>query len=193
MRTIPRPEPGQYAPDAARYVDRVPDERVLDHLAGQLLATRAFFGSLPDALHGFRYAEGKWSVREVLQHVVDAERVFAFRAFTFARGDRAELPGFEENDYVPASEADRRPLADILAEYVAVRESTLALLDGLPEAALTRTGVANGRLVSVPALAYQIVGHERHHLAILQERYLSQAGGGERDPGGPSGRTEPPV
>jgi uncharacterized damage-inducible protein DinB len=119
-----------------------------------------------------RYAAAKWTIKEVLVHVVDDERIYAYRALRFARGDRTQLPGFEQDDYTPLSGANQRPLDDILAEYAAVREATIALFRGLPEEALLRSGVADGKRASVRALGYHIAGHEAHHVSILRERYL---------------------
>lgn len=140
-------------------------------IAGERM--RAVLGPLPSDLHEYRYAPGKWSVKEVVQHVIDGERVFAYRALRFARNDATELPGFEENDYVPASHADRRTLADLLAEHDAVRKATIALFNSFPAEAMARSGSANGQRVSVRGLGWIIAGHAMHHLRVLQERYLS--------------------
>src|SRR4029077_5181557 len=119
-----------------------------------------------------RYAPGKWSIKEVIGHVSDAERVFSHRALRFARGDRTRLPGFDEKAYTPAGRFDARPLPDLAAELDAVRHATIALFAGLDSEALARRGPANNKEVSVRALAYIIAGHERHHVGILRERYL---------------------
>lgn len=160
--------PGPHVP----YVDLVPDGDVVAHLEDGMARTRALLGTLPEARGGYRYAEGKWSIKEVLNHLVDAERVFSFRLLTFARGDAGPLPGFDEETYAPAAEADRRSLAAILEEFTAVRAATLTLLRGLPDAAWGRRGTANGRVASVRALAWVIAGHEIHHRGVLAERYL---------------------
>lgn len=173
MRTIPRPARDEYPAYAAMYIDRIPDDgRLLAHLAENLRATRALILALPEARLLHRYAPGKWTIKEALVHVVDDERIYAYRALRFARGDATELPGFEQDDYVLLSGANQREAADIMAEYAAVREATIALFRGLPEAALTRAGVANGNRASVRALGYHIAGHEAHHVGILRERYL---------------------
>lgn len=125
-----------------------------------------------------RYAPGKWSVKEVAQHVIDGERIFAYRALRFARNDNTALPGFEENDYVPASRCERRTIKDLLREYGAVREATTLLFESLPPEALDRSGMANERPITVRALGWVIAGHSNHHVNILLERYLPTAGTG---------------
>jgi transposase len=168
---IARPAPSEYAPFYAGYVERVPEGDLLAQLARQLDETRALLGGLPPSRAVHRYAAGKWSVAEVVGHVTDAERIFAYRALRIARGDATPLASFDENAYVPAGSFDRRTLPDLLEELAAVRHATLTLMRGLPAEAWARSGVASGRPVSVGALAYIIAGHELHHVAILRERY----------------------
>ena len=131
------------------------------------------FAGLTEAHGDFAYAPGKWTIKEVLGHMGDAERVFAYRALTFARGESVPLPGFDEQAWTPASGARDRTVADLVDELAAVRRATLALLSHLPSTAPLCRGIANGREISVRALAWIIAGHERHHLRILRERYLS--------------------
>lgn len=156
----------------ARYVARVPDGNVAATLATQVDDTVALLADLSDdqALH--RYAPGKWSIKDVVAHVADAERVFSYRILRFARADDTPLPGFDETAWASAASADRRPLSDLLAELQAVRASTVALLRGLTADALERTGTANGVPISVRAMAWIVAGHELHHRHILRERYL---------------------
>ena len=134
---------------------------------------------LTEAASQYRYAEGKWSIRELLGHLVDTERIFAYRALCLARGERQPLPGFDENAYVENAGFERRTLQSLLAEYLAVREATVLLFGSFDGAALVQTGVSNGNPVSVRALLHITAGHELHHAGILRERYLpgSQAGG----------------
>lgn len=160
--------PGPHVP----YVDLVPDGDVIACLEAGMATTQALLAAVPESRGGYRYAAGKWSIKEVVNHLVDAERVFAFRALTFARGDAGPLPGFDEETYAPAAEADRRALSEVLAEFSSVRAATLTLLRSLPDAAWDRRGTANGRLASVRALAWVIAGHEMHHRRVLAERYL---------------------
>lgn len=166
-----RPRPDEHSPYYARYIDRVPSGSIVDVLRTQLADTIAPLQELDDAAALFAYAPGKWTVKEVVCHLIDTERVMMHRALRFARGDQTPLPGFDENTYVPAAEANARPLTDLLAELATVRAATIALLSGIPARAWTRTGTANGALCSVRALAWIIAGHELHHRALLQERY----------------------
>lgn len=172
--TIPRPGPGEYAPSHATYVAAVPDGDVLALLQKQLSETTRLLSRLGEKRSRHRYAPGKWSIREVLGHLIDAERVFTYRALTFARADRTALPGFDENMWASASNADSRTLKSLLEELKAIRSATLALFRGFTEEQLARTGIASGQQVSVRGLLYVTTGHERHHLRILRERYLAK-------------------
>ncbi|HET8715988.1 MAG TPA: DinB family protein [Holophagaceae bacterium] len=175
LRSIDRPEPGEYPAYAEMYMKLIPrDGRVLEHLAAGLQEAEAFIRALPPARLLHRYAEGKWSIKEILVHIVDDERIYAYRALRFARGEAQSMPGFDENAYAAASRADDRPLDSIFEEYAAVRQATIALFKGLPEDAFLRmgTGSTPENRTSVRALAYHIAGHERHHLNVIRERYL---------------------
>lgn len=171
MRLIPRPEPGEYAPYTVAYFDLVPDGNVLDHMASCLQSTRTFFEALPEERLSTPHEPGEWTIKEVLQHIADDERIYAYRALRFARNDLTELPSFDQDVVAANSEANARSLASLLDEYVTVRRSTLSLFDGLPESALTRVGVANGSPMSVRAAALHIAGHELHHLDSIQTNY----------------------
>lgn len=166
-----RPGADEFAPFYAGYIHRVPDGDVLALLAEQGEETQRRLGQLTPEQALYRYAPGKWSVKEVLGHMCDTERIFAYRALRIARGDETPLPGFDENLYVPAGKFDSRELAHLLAELATVRAATLSLLRTFDEAAWMRRGLCNNHPVSARALAYITVGHERHHLAILAERY----------------------
>jgi hypothetical protein len=170
--TFGRPEPGEYAPYFERYISKVPDGDILTLLASQIGDTTRLLAGLSDQQARRRYAPGKWSVKEVVGHLADTERVLSYRALRFARGDTTPLPGFDENVLVANAGFDARPLADLLAEFDLVRRATLALFRSLDAEAARRRGVANENTVSVRALAYIIAGHERHHREILVERYL---------------------
>lgn len=172
--TIPRPTPGEYAPFHATYVAMVPDGDVLMTLKKQHGDTLRMLSRLGEKKSRHRYALGKWSIREVIGHLIDAERVFTYRALTFARADRTQLPGFDENMWASSSNADSRTLRSLLEELRAVRASTLALFRGFNEEQLTRMGMASGHQVSVRGLVYVTAGHERHHAKILRERYLAK-------------------
>ncbi|MEO6525420.1 MAG: DinB family protein [Gemmatimonadaceae bacterium] len=167
-----RPHSSEYAPFFHGYISAVPEGDVVDVLrnAGRELHDAVM--AIPEQRGGFRYAEGKWSIREVLGHLIDAERIFSYRALRIARGDATPLPGFEENDYVRAAGSDARTLASLGHELGVVRESTIQLFQSLPADAWVRRGVANGKEISVRAIAYIAAGHPLHHLRILRERYL---------------------
>jgi len=168
-----RPRDGEYADWHAGYVALVPDGDVRDHLRRQLDETIALLSGVPEARAELAYGPGKWTLKEVVLHMCDAERVFGYRLLRIARGDTTPLSGFEQDDWVPHSSANRRTMASLLLEYSAVRAATLQLLDSLPEEAWARGGTAGGKPVSARALAYICAGHERHHLRIIQERYLT--------------------
>lgn len=170
MSPIALPAADEYAPYYGKYVALVgPD--VLAALESQARSTAALLAATPESKGGFRYAEGKWSVKEVIGHVADAERVFAYRMLRFGRADQTALPGFDENTWMPFTNFDRRTLADMAAELAAVRAATLALVRSLDEESLGRRGVASNNPVSVRGLAAIIAGHEAHHVKILRERY----------------------
>jgi hypothetical protein len=171
MTVITKPAIGEYLPYYSTYIDRVPQCDLADVLQQQIEATGAILGTVPEARAGYRYAEGKWSIREVVGHLSDVERVMSYRLLWVARGDATPLPGFDENLYVPASGADRRSLSDLAGEFAAVRGSTIALLRGLPAEAWARRGEANGHAITARALGYIIAGHERHHMETLRVRY----------------------
>lgn len=173
MRDIPKPLPGEYPEYASMYIDLLPgDGRLLDHLARARAATTDLVLGLPEKTLLHRYAPDKWTIKEILVHIVDDERIYACRALRFARGDLTPLPGFEQDAFAASSQANERQAADILGEYAAVREATIALFRGLPEAAMLRSGIADGKRSTVRALGYHIAGHEAHHIAIVEARYL---------------------
>ncbi len=166
-----RPDPSEFAPFYANYIAQVTDGDLVATLERQTGETSAFITSMPDARRTYRYAEGKWSIAETLLHVIDSERVFAYRMLRIARGDTTDLPGFDQDAYVPASKADQRSLLSLQAEFTAVRSSTLQLIRNLGDDVWDRHGRANGYGVSARALAWICAGHEAHHLRILRERY----------------------
>lgn len=166
-----RPDETEFAPFYAGYVALVPEEDILAVLGRQAEEIRALLATVPPAREGHRYAEGKWSIRQVVGHLVDAERVFGHRAFCFSRGEPAALPSFDENAYVDRAPSDRVPLAELAEELALVRRANLAFLGRLGEAEWARAGTASGKPVSVRALAWIMAGHPRHHVAVLRERY----------------------
>ncbi len=166
-----RPAAGEHDASFGPYIAQVPDGSILETLVAQRDELIERWSRLEDRAE-HRYADGKWSIKEVLGHLVDCERVFGYRALCASRGDATSLPGFDENEYNARGRHHQRPLAEILGEYNAVRESTLALLAGLDDVRLTRLGRANGSPVSARAAAWITAGHERHHANVIEERYL---------------------
>jgi len=166
-----RPAETEYASFYNGYIALVTEENILDALSSQISEMRQLFASASPAQETHRYAPGKWSVREMLGHIGDAERVFGYRALTFSRGAQTPLPGFDENEFVATANFDQRSLASLLQEFMYLREANLAMLRPLDDTAWKRTGTANNAVISVRALAYIMVGHARHHLTILRERY----------------------
>jgi uncharacterized damage-inducible protein DinB len=168
---VTKPAPEEHAPYFSRYLDLVADGDILGTLAGQLGDTLATLRKVSEADSLRRYAPGKWSIREVLGHVIDTDRIFGYRALRIARGDKTPLAGFEHDDYIPAAQFDRRPWADLLEELDAVRRSNLLMLKGFNEEAWLRRGTVDGNTVSTRALAYLMAGHELHHMKVLREKY----------------------
>ena len=171
-----RPSLSEYNAYYQPYVSESPGDDVLAALAAQRDSTAALLAGIPEARAGFRYAPGKWSVKEVIGHLADSERVFSYRALRVARADTTPLPSFDENAWMPEAGFDLRTLPDIAAEFRAVRDSTLALFHGLHADAWPRVGTASGHPISARALAWIISGHEAHHLRVLAERYLPHLG-----------------
>ena len=165
-----RPGVDEFAPFYSGYVARVPDGDIVETLRND--ETLKFLRSIPDALGDHRYGPGKWSVKEVIGHMADGERVFAYRAMRFSRHDKTPAEGFDENAFVANSSFSKRTLADLISEFEHLRQSTILMLDGIDEAAMSSRGIANGLEISVRALAFILAGHERHHVEILRTRYL---------------------
>ncbi len=168
-----RPPVAEYRPAFAGYVGRIgEDEDIMVAMAAQLDQVLARLGPVPDARGDYRYAPGKWTLKEVIGHLSDTERVFAYRALRVARGDTIPLPAFDDQAWVPEMGAADRTLPDIVSEWGDARQSTLALFRHLPPRAWSRRGTVSDQPISVRALAYVIVGHARHHLEVVEARYL---------------------
>jgi hypothetical protein len=167
-----RPQPGEYAPNYETYVSKAAGDDVLRVLAEQLVQFPKLFAGRRESDGDFRYAPGKWSIKEMIGHINDTERIFAYRALRIARDDQTPMEGFEQDDYVRAAPFARCPLINLLEEFTDVRRASLALFRPLDEAAWLRRGVANKNEVTVRAVAYIIAGHLRHHAALYEERYL---------------------
>jgi len=166
-----RPAPDEFNAFYAAYIAKVPDGDLRAQLEKQAAETAKYIKSRGDTWATSRYAPGKWSPKEVIGHVTDAERIFTYRALRIARGDQTPLSSFDENAYVPVAGADARPMADLLDEFQAVRTATVKLFKSFDEAAWARRGTASNHTISVRALAFITAGHELHHLSILKERY----------------------
>ena len=174
MKRIAKPEPDEYAPYTIMYIGLLPDDGlILKHLYTNMVGTTKFLRSLPNEKLIYRYARGKWTIKEILAHLIDDERIYAYRALRFARNDRTELPGFEQDNYALESKANIRTIESLLKEFAAVRRSTIALFDSFDDEVLERSGVASGNVMSVRAAAYHIAGHELRHINIIKERYLT--------------------
>jgi hypothetical protein len=167
-----RPAADEYAAAFADYVDSIADhEDILAVLAAQLPSVITRLGTFDETRGNYRYAPGKWSIKEIVGHLCDTERVFAYRALRIARGDATPLPSFDDQAYVAEVRAGERTLMDLTEEWSDVRRASLALFRHLPAIAWERRGTASGHPVSVRALAYIVGGHVRHHVAVLEERY----------------------
>jgi len=167
-----RPDPSEYPPFYAGYVAQVPDGDVVEALIGGAEIAAALLHDVSEAQGDRAYAEGKWTLKEVLLHCADAERIFAYRALRIARGDTTPLPGWDENTYAPMSGANAREMGSIMNELESVRDASVTLFEGLPAESWSRRGEANGNPVTVRAIAWITAGHLLHHLEVIQERYL---------------------
>ena len=172
---IGRPEASEAAPYYALYIDRITSDNIVDVIEGQLAETTGLLQSISEEQSLHRYAPDKWSMRQLLNHVNDAERVFLFRAFWFARGYSDELPSFDQEVAAAVVNSDKHSWASHIEDFRAVRESTLTFFRNLPDDAWSRGGVASGNRVTVRALAYILAGHLAHHIAVLKEKYLTSA------------------
>lgn len=166
-------QPNEYASYYGNYIAQVSDEYTLiEELEISLHRFIKFVQNIPMDKFDFRYAEGKWTIKDIIQHLIDAERVFAYRALRFARNDATELPGFEENDYVNEANGNQRSIMELLTELSAVRHATLLLFKSFNEEQLLRIGIASNNPMSVRALGFVIIGHQNHHQKVFEERYL---------------------
>jgi uncharacterized damage-inducible protein DinB len=171
---MPKPALSGIAPFYHRYVGLVKADSVHDALKENTTVLFSFLEDIPESTWSYRYAEGKWSIREMVQHMVDTERIFAYRALCIARGEKQSLPGFDENQYANAAGGDRRGKDELLAEFKAVRTATEMLFASFDERQLEETGTANNAPVGVNAIGFITVGHVLHHLEMLRQRYLQE-------------------
>lgn len=173
MKLIKKPNREEFHANEPILADLLPDDGLLlEHMTANLKSTKEFLLSLPQDKLVYRYAQDKWTIKEILIHLIDMERIYTYRALRFARNDQTELPGFDGDEYVYYSGANNRDVSNLLDELEAVRRSTIAMVDGFDEKALLRSGTINGKPVSVRALIYHIAGHELHHMKLIKERYL---------------------
>ena len=162
----------EYSGPFANYVQEAGEINLIEELEISLHAFIKFVQNIPLDKFDYRYAEGKWTIKEIIQHLIDSERVFAYRALRFSRNDKTALPGFEENDYVDNTNANERSLQELLTEFSAVRHSNLLFYKSLSEEQLIRIGTASTYQLSVRALGFVIIGHQKHHQKVFEERYL---------------------
>lgn len=170
---MPRPQSTEYGPYWERYIKLVPEDDIVPAMEAQLAETLLFLHSIPESRVLELHPPYTWTIKEVVGHLSDTERIFAYRALRFARGDAAPLSGFDENAYVAAAPFKRIPLSRLVSEFELARRAHVAFFGNLDDAAWQRTGQANGNAMSVRALAYTVVGHLRHHLAILKKRFAA--------------------
>ena len=173
MNIIKKPNEDAFLLNEPKLADLIPDDGLLvEHMKANLKRTKEFFMALPEDKLNYRYASGKWNIREILNHLSDMERIYAYRALRFARNDATGLPGFDDKQYVHHSRANERTILDLFKEFETVRYATISLAESFDETALTQSGKANGNTASVSAILYHIAGHELHHIKIIKERYL---------------------
>jgi uncharacterized damage-inducible protein DinB len=172
MIQITPPHSNEYPEYYGTYISKVKGDNLLEHLSSIHKQTNEFLKKIPNEKLNYRYAEGKWSIKEIIGHLLDTERVMSYRALRFARFDKTPLPGFEENDWAKASNAAQRNFLELLNEFDAVRDATICLFKSFDDKILTSKGTANNKEISVRALGYIIAGHELHHAGVIKERYL---------------------
>ena len=169
---MPRPTENDYAPYYKDYINYIEGDNIIKILRDQLSRTVKLVKSIPEEKGNYAYAKGKWSIKEVLGHITDSERIFAYRALCIARGEEKSLPGFEQDDYVREGNFNNRTLASLIDEFMQLRKSNIDLFTSFSEDALNRRGLANNYEVTVRAFLFIIAGHEFHHINILKEKYL---------------------
>lgn len=162
----------EYSAFNATYIKAIENVELLEELEISLHDFIRFVREIPMDKFDYRYAEGKWTIKDIIQHIIDAERIFAYRALRISRNDQTSLPGFEENDYVENTNANGRSIQELLTEFSAVRHSNLLLFKSFSEEQLTRMGTASNHPISVRAIGFLIIGHQKHHQRVFQERYL---------------------
>lgn len=171
---VKRPDAKDYSEYYHNYVQHVPEGDILDILDKQADLLGRFFAGVNEEKSLYRYEEGKWSIREVVGHLLDVERIFSYRAFRFSRGDQTELPGFDENSYVPKGNYDQHDITELVEEFYLLRKATVSMFRGFDKKMWELSGKANGAAMSVRAVAWILAGHLIHHMKVIQSRYLSK-------------------
>lgn len=171
MIKVPKPKLGEYSAYAQVYMDAMGDEDALQALINRTPETEKLWRSIPAHMEGYRYAEDKWTIRQVIGHITDAERIFGYRALCIVRGETVNLPGFEENEYEAAAKHNERSLGNIIDEWVHLRKANIILFSTFTASDFAIVGNANNNKLSVAAALYILAGHEKHHTKILKERY----------------------
>jgi hypothetical protein len=175
MKNAGRPQTGEYGSYYQRYIDLATEDDIVAALDAQSHETATLLGGISEQQAAHRYEPDKWSVKQLVGHVIDGERIFAYRALSIARGETQPLPGFEQEPYVVNAGSDDRPMSDLAEELATVRRANVMMLRALPAEAWSRVGTASDNPITVRAIAFILLGHERHHLRILRERYLGSA------------------
>ena len=172
-KKIDKPDEGEFEPYTSMYINLLPDDgMILSHLRNNFEELKNLISSLSEEKLLYRYEVDKWTIKEILVHLIDDERIYCYRALRYARGDKTELPGFEQDDFAANSFANERSIEGILEEYRTVRESTISLFSNFDESTYKRSGIGSGNIMSVRAAVYHIAGHELHHLNFVKEYYL---------------------
>ena len=169
---MPKPSTNSYAPYFQRYIDQVPETDLNAAFQNQAARLNDFLNTITEDKSAYAYAEGKWTIKELLQHIIDAERIFAYRALCFARGEKISLPGFDENEYAANSNGNGRTWKGLVEEFLAVRKSTELLFESFSEEALNNPGLSSNNTTTAASLGFITVGHYYHHKKILEERYI---------------------
>ena len=162
----------EYSEFVATYIKALDDVNLLEELEISLHDFIKFVQNIPMDKFDYKYAEGKWTIKDIIQHIIDSERIFGYRALRISRNDKTPLPGFDENDYVENTNANRRSVQELLTEFSAVRHSNLLLFKSFSDEQLTRLGIASNHTISVRAIGFLIIGHMKHHQRVFEERYL---------------------
>lgn len=174
---MPKPTPGSFFEYFQKYIDQVTETELMPALQNQLPAIKDFLSGITEEQSAFAYAEGKWTIKEVLQHMIDTERIFAYRALCFARKEAASLPGFEEKDYAANSGTNDRSWQSLSEEMVLLRESTIQLFASFPPGSFDHSGIASQNPITVLAIGFILPGHVTHHMRVIAERYLQESPG----------------